>query len=421
MRLAHRFFLIAFTSLLFSVSFGQDAQLDYRGHSVIAVETRSIKELDKLLAVVEDVWSENVGVGWLDVRVGPKQLDQIRQMGLRYYVRIPDVQALIEAERAGSSGQFDGDPFADYMDLAAVNAYVDQLVALRPDLAKVVSVGTSLRGRAIRGIALSAGIHTVPLERPGTLFNGCQHAREWISVAVPLWIATRLINEYGIDPRVTRLLSETVVYIVPVVNPDGYDYTWTNERLWRKNRRGSYGVDLNRNWAKGWGGEGSSGNQGSPIYRGTTPFSEPESSALRDFARTNRNIRAHIDFHSFSQLILWPWGYTIALSANDLVFREIGTRMQADIAAVNGLLYQIGPVYTTIYPASGGIVDWMYDAMRIMSYTIELRDRGEYGFILPRGQIQPTCREVYPAALRLMEWVESVYTPRPGNPPRAAD
>ncbi len=103
----------------------------------------------------------------------------------------------------------------------------------------------------------------------------------------------------------------------PCRHPDGYSYTWTNNRLWRKNRRpnpnGSTGVDLNRNWGYQWGGEGASTSQGSDTYRGASGFSEPETQAIRDFITNRPYIRAHVDVHSYSQLILSPWGYTPAL------------------------------------------------------------------------------------------------------------
>ena len=96
---------------------------------------------------------------------------------------------------------------------------------------------------------------------------------------------------------------------VPVANPDGYQHSWDHDRYWRKNRRDQHGVDLNRNFEVAWGERGASDDPRSPIYHGPSPFSEPESVALRDLLRREK-IEGHIDFHSYSQLVLYPWSYT---------------------------------------------------------------------------------------------------------------
>ena len=120
-----------------------------------------------------------------------------------------------------------------------------------------------------------------------------------------MYAAQQLLGQYGTDNSISEMLDEVDFFVIPVVNPDGYEYTWSSpsRRYWRKNRRvnanGSIGVDLNRNWGAGWGGGGSSGIAASDIYRGTAPFSEPETQAMRDFYQSNPNVVSNIDFHAF--------------------------------------------------------------------------------------------------------------------------
>lgn len=397
---------------LFCVPGWSQEQVDFSGHKVITVQVQTRAQLDTLLALDLDFWSERIGVGPLDIRVSPQQLAQLRQKGFRFVVKIEDVQVLINRERAFPPLR-GLDPFDNYLNLSEVNNYLDELANANPQIARVITVGTSLQGRPIRGLALKGGAQIG--RTPAVLFEGCQHAREWISVMVPLYIATQLIRDYGVDPTVTRLLNRIEIYIVPVVNPDGYEYTRTNNRLWRKNRRGNYGVDLNRNWDVRWGGPGSSGNQSSDIYRGAAPFSEPESQAIRDFALARPNLVGFIDFHSYSQLVLWPWGYTTAPTPDAALFQSLGTSMRDAIRGVNGLNYNGGPINTTLYAVSGDAVDWMYDRRGVLSFTIELRDTGATGFLLPPSQIRPTCTENYAAALALANAVRTRFS-SPGSP-----
>jgi hypothetical protein len=199
------------------------------------------------------------------------------------------------------------------------------------------------------------------------------------------------------------------VYVIPVVNPDGYEHSWASSanRLWRKNRQpnsdGTVGTDINRNWGYGWGGVGASAVPGDDTYRGTAAFSSPEAAAMRDFYLARPQIVASIDIHSYSQLLLWPWGYSGDLCPDDPVHRAVGTAMRDAILASDGRDYEPGPIYSTIYPASGGSVDWSYGSQGVISYTIEVRDTGTYGFVMPPAEILPNARENCDGALAMIE------------------
>ncbi len=373
----------------------------YDGQQVVRIPDASARLITQLDAAGLDIWTHRPTPGLpLDVRVTPQQKAALDAEGIAYEIMIEDVQAAVDAER-GDGQNIAGDWFSDYRSTAEVSAYIDQLVALRPDIASRIELGDSLQGRDISGIRISGPGN----DKPAFLINGCQHAREWVAVMTPMYIADQLIRQYQVDPEITSLVNRVEFFIVPIVNPDGYEYSRTSDRFWRKNRRGGYGVDLNRNWSVGWGGSGSSGNQNSEIYRGTAPFSEPETQRLRDFIDANPNIDAHIDFHSYSQLILQPWSYTETLPPDHAEFNALGSDMADAIHDVHNEVYEHGPGGRILYIASGTAPDWSYGERDAIGFTIELRDTGQYGFVLPRSQIVPTGEENLAGVLVMAEHI----------------
>jgi carboxypeptidase T len=311
----------------------------------------------------------------------------------------------------------------------------DDLFALAeqyPQIVQVISLGQSHEGREIWAIKLSDDVSTEDPTEPDTLFIGGQHAREWIGVEVPFLIAQYLAQNYATDARVQKLIDNLEIWIVPMVNPDGHEYTRSDPcptmpqqpcRLWRKNRRdlgnGIFGVDLNRNWGYQWDSRaGGSRNPQSITYRGPEPFSEPEIRAIRDLVLDpNRRFKAFIDYHSFSQIVGWPWGYSfdppIPLSedarfdppSDSVEYARIGETMQKLIFAVYGQTYRACQISLDCpYPAAGVSNDWFYSETGGISFVIELRpNTGDPGFVLPPDQIRPTFEENLPAALYLLE------------------
>jgi hypothetical protein len=428
-RRVHRFAMAASVLLagLAVPALGQDAARPYRDHVVVRVHAGSIRELQVALALTDDLWSHGAGIGAFDMRVSPAQRAALDAAGLRYEVLIADLEARIEAEAArlaanggGAGGGAGGIPggdgavaaddwFLDFKNMAAIDARLDALAAANPGLVQVVTVGTTHEGRTIRGVRISRAAD--PANAPAFLFNGCQHAREWATPMTTMYVADRLIAGATSDARIAGILTRSAVYVIPVVNKDGYEYTWagTANRLWRKNRQpnsdGSIGTDPNRNWGYGWGGGGSSGVTTDDTYRGPAAFSSPEVAALRDFYVARPQIVGSIDFHAYSQLILWPWGWTNALCADDAAHRAIGGGMRNALLASGGKTYTPGPIYTTIYPAAGGATDWTYGDQGVISYTIEVRDTGAYGFIMPAAEILPCARENYEASVAMMQGI----------------
>ncbi|HVP11723.1 MAG TPA: M14 family zinc carboxypeptidase [Phycisphaerae bacterium] len=384
--------------------------VDHTGHKLVRVYLESTDQIQKLHDLHALLLSEAQGIGPVYYVIPPESMPALDALGIRYTVLQDDVQKLIDQERERLASQGPVDPrsrgwFDDYKNLDAVNAKMNAMAADRPDLASVFDIGVTQQSRHIYGIRITGP----GSNKPAVLFNGCHHAREWISVMVPMWIADRLVYQYDTDPSIQSIVNRVEFFIIPVVNLDGYVYTWTTYRLWRKNRRPPlfgtcYGVDDNRNYATGWGGEGASGDPCDEEYYGPAAFSEPETAAMRDFAIAHPQIVASQSYHSFAQLFMSPYGYTSTLPADNPAFLEVDTACAQAILAVHGVSYASGPIYTTIYPASGNDVDWYYAHEGIFSFTTELRDTGMYGFELPPDQIIPTCEENFAAAMYLAEW-----------------
>ncbi len=196
-----------------------------------------------------------------------------------------------------------------------------------------------------------------------------------------LYLAEYLLENHGSDPQLTADINNLEIWIIPVMNPDGFDYTWTTYRYWRKNRRdngdGTFGVDLNRNYDWSW--EKGDPTPSSNLYHGTAPFSEPETQALRDLALAS-NMSVYVAYHTYSQLILYPWGDTYDVPPDEIVLKTMARDMQALIPNVAGG----GVPYTVmqsiyLYPAYGVSEDWFYGATGAMSFTLELYPEGPSG------------------------------------------
>ncbi|QOJ14554.1 MAG: hypothetical protein HRU75_07840 [Planctomycetia bacterium] len=396
---------------------GSEIPTTYDGHRVVRVHPQDELALAQVHALTDDIWSHHEDHAPLDIRVNPAQFALLAQSGIEYEVLIGDVQALISGHGPAIAGL--ADPFDGYLPLADVFTFMDQLAAQRPDLVQPILLGRTIEGRDIRALRICSS----PADRPSVLYHGCQHAREWVTVPVMLYAAQQLISRYDSDFRVRALVDRAAWYIVPVANPDGYEYSWTTQRLWRKNRRpfgGAFGVDLNRNWAYGWGGSGSSSSPNSETYRGPSAFSEAETQALRNLLYENPNFVAHIDLHSYSQLVMYPWGNVATPTDDGEAYHGLARRMTRAIHAVHHSAYGFGQIYTTLYPASGTACDWVYAENGALAFAYEVRDTGSFGFLLPADQIRPTCEEIWPSMLELTEYASDDVRLIADWPPRVA-
>ncbi len=257
------------------------------------------------------------------------------------------------------------------------------VAAANPSLVRRQSVGRSHEGRELWTAKISDDVGTDENE-PEVLFTCNQHAREHLTVEMCLYLLNELTSTYATDSRVKGLVDSREIWIVFMVNPDGVEHDVASGayRSWRKNRQpnagsANVGTDLNRNWGYRWGCcNGSSGSTSSDTYRGTAAFSAPETRALADFVLSRKvagvqQIKSHIDFHTYSELILWPYGYTYddtapGLTADD---RAAHATLGRAMAATNGYAPQQA---SDLYVTDGGIDDWLWGTEKIFTYTFEM-------------------------------------------------
>jgi len=237
------------------------------------------------------------------------------------------------------------------------------------------------------------------------------HAREWLAQAAHIWIIDRMISRFGTDSAITTALKTYEYNFVVVANPDGYEFSHTNNRMWRKTRSvnsGSTcrGVDPNRNFDFAWGGEGTSPLACSEVYHGTKPFSEPETQAVSNYIMAHLSkIRAYIAQHTYCQMILVPYGHTADSRPSDFdELLRVAQAMSVSMRAATGKIYQAGNTVDLLSPGAGGSDDWSKGTAGIKySYTIELRPtcNASNGFVVDPSEIEPAGTELL-AALTTM-------------------
>ncbi|HET7040146.1 MAG TPA: M14 family zinc carboxypeptidase [Gemmatimonadales bacterium] len=311
-----------------------------------------------------------------------------------------------------------GAPAADHFrDFPGVQAALEGLVAAgRP--VTLDTLGVSVEGRPI--LALKIGPADDAPDRPNVLYLGTHHAREWIAAEVALRLAEYLADSLAATAAGAALLGARDVWVVPVVNPDGYQYTFTTERLWRKNRRpnadGTFGVDLNRNYPAFWGRDevGSSGTPGAETYRGTGPASEPEIAAIIAFHAVHPPDVA-VSYHSYTGLILYPYGHAPgAIAPDDATLAgfsgtPLAPAIEERLPETSRPQYFPGPGWM-LYPTNGEYTDWAYRSHGTMAYTVEMTagccTAGQpYGFVFPddSAAVAQVFADNLPFALSLLE------------------
>eukprot|EP00158_Paraphelidium_tribonemae_P004291 Partr_v1_DN26677_c5_g1_i3_m69237 putative Carboxypeptidase len=361
-----------------------------------------------------DVWGGNGA--YVDVFVSSQKLQLLQESFPDLVISRADVnvQELIDAESmrmVSNSFEPKKDWFEDYHRYDEIKKWYSDLATANPKLLRfVASVGQSVEGRDLFAVHLTSDKGDVKTKKQ-VYFQSQIHAREWISGAAVQYITNQLILEYGKVEEVTKILDTTEFIIIPIVNPDGYEYTWTNDRMWRKNRRNNgrgmgSGVDLNRNWNCNWDMDGgASRSPWSETYKGPSVASEPEVQALSAYFLKHDRIVGAIDFHSYSQLILRPPGASRTPTRHEAQMKKVSDKISGLIQDVHGKKYESIPSID-LYPTTGGAFDWFYGdevskkfGHHVYGFTIELRPDGysSGGFVLPPSQIIPTGEEIYEA------------------------
>jgi len=268
-----------------------------------------------------------------------------------------------------------------YRNFSTIRSVLLDTEADYPEIAKVYDIGDSwettqgIANRDILAIKVSDNV-LVDEDEPEVLIVALHHAREWVTSELVTEAVTNITSSYGVDPRISWLVDNRELWIIPVVNPDGLDYALEVDSMWRKNRRlnydDSYGVDLNRNYngsengdpLGAWGGAGTSDTPSSDLYCGEHAFSEPETAAIRDLAYAH-DFQIELDFHSSGEWVMWPWGYTANKTPDDASLVSIGTQL----AALNGYF----PAQSVdLYPTTGDSLDWLYGGAHVYPILFEI-------------------------------------------------
>ncbi|KAK0664003.1 hypothetical protein QBC41DRAFT_367972 [Cercophora samala] len=320
----------------------------------------------------------------------------------------------VRTSREGMGNLF----FKDYQRLSVVTSWMRLLEAMFPSLTEMTSIGKSFEGRDIH--ALRVGARNEEEQEGGSrktiLVTGGLHGREWISTSTVTYLMWSMVTAYDKDPMVTKLLDKFDIVFIPILNPDGYEYTWQEDRLWRKSRQETkvlfcFGMDLDHAFGYEWATNNNAGAC-SENYGGDSPFHAVEASALANWARnqTQHGVKfvGFLDLHSYSQQILFPYSYTCAAQPPNLEnLMELGVGLAKAIRLSSGEAYTVtsacegATAYrgkddnSRVEGGGGSAIDWFYHELGAKySYQIKLRDTGSYGFLVPADHIVPTGEEV---------------------------
>ncbi|EFA01360.1 carboxypeptidase B [Tribolium castaneum] len=326
---------------------------------------------------------------------------------IEFELTIENVERTIQAEKSyhttRQARKSTGITFDHYLRHDEINAYLTQLAQTNPSLVTVETIGQSYQNRSMNLIRISSGTTNPP--KPVIFIDAGIHAREWIAPALALYVINQLVE----NPENSNLSKDIDWIILPSVNPDGYEYTWTTNRLWRKTISPGLvcdGCDANRNFDFHWMESGASNWECSDTYAGKKAFSEIETQNLKNYLLKTPNIEAYITLHSYGQYLLYPWGYIDKLCDNWKELDQLGHDMDKAISAVNGTTYTIGGSTATLYAAAGASDDWSMGVRNVsIVYTWELPGGGTYGFDLPPERIEGVVKESFEGVKVLANFV----------------
>jgi hypothetical protein len=392
-------------AFLLTLALTQEPTLD-----LLHVPVRNPAQLNRLQTLLADVDEHHPALtsGYAIAYATAAEQAALNAAGIPFQIEIHDLQAWYAARGAADSGPRGGPvgSMGGFRTLAELLSEMDRLAATYPQIVSAkFSLGNSLQGRPIYAFRISTtpGVHDP--SKPVAWFDALHHAREPMSAEAILRFADFLASGAGSDADATRIVATRNCIFIPCVNPDGYEYNRQTDPngggMWRKNRRnngGSFGVDLNRNYGWEWGPQwqGSSGNPDSETYRGTAPFSEPETVVIRDYLAQQTPGMSQ-SCHTYGDLQLYSWGYDTVVTPDDAAFRAYGN----DMASENG--FQVGTIWQVLYLANGGSTDYHYGQHGTFAFTPEIGNDND-GFWPSPSRIDALAAAAHRPLLRTAQW-----------------
>ena len=329
------------------------------------------------------------GVDFAEIVLDETQIKDFVMKGHPVKLIIEDLNAYVKKAKASQTKN------VAYYTYVTMEKQLKAWAEEHSDICVLESIGKSCEDRDIWALKISDNVKENEPE-PAAMLMGAHHAREWPSVEVPMAVAKKILSEYADNEEIKKLVDNREIWIVPMVNPDGVVYSMEKSKFWRKNRRsnngGTYGVDLNRNYGYEWGNVGASNSGSSDTYHGTGAYSEPESSAIKKLAEREK-FQASISYHTYSELILYPFGYGYNIPNPD---RKVFVKMAEDMARFNKYTPKNS---AELYPAMGDSDDFLYGDLKVLSFTFELCST----FIPAASQISSFNELNVPAAIYLID------------------
>merc|ERR1712038_1274887 len=396
--------------LLAAIFFCQSSALHYDGYQVLRISVETEAQASQLAQLEEtekfDFWSPIILGRHVDVMASPASLPDLQQWllvrNMDWHVMVADVETLIQLEKipagnsstkANSGHKMD---WTSYHPIEEIYGWFDYLETTY-DFCETEIIGQTYEGQNMIIMKVCKGGCG---NKPAMWIDSGIHAREWIAPAVGTWMLNELVENDAAHPELTEKLDW---YFLPSHNPDGYHKSQTDDRMWRKTTTfyegdSCQGTDANRNFDFHWGDtNGASGSSCSQTYFGPEAFSEVEARNVRDFVMAHKGeIKFYQTLHSYSQLILMPWGYTYDPAPGYDAMLDLGNRGNEALFAVHGKTYEVGCIPCVLYVATGTSLDWALGVAQVpYVYSIELRDTGSYGFLLPPSEIIPTAEETW--------------------------
>lgn len=300
--------------------------------------------------------------------------------------------------------------FKTYRDLDSIYSWYELLVATYPEILKLEYIGNTFEGRPMIALRLSTHSNLDPSESIKTVvITGGIHSREWISVSTSCYILYSLLKDYDNgSPLVREYLNNLDFLFLPLMNPDGYAFTWKSERLWRKNKQQTYnprcrGIDIDHSFDFHFTSDLES--PCSDDYSGNAPFEALESLNWDRYLNETKHshpIYAYIDLHSYAQEVLYPYAYSC-----DILPRDEENLLELAYGLSQAIRLKSGKYYNVLKACqdkgadflpnmgAGSALDYMYHNKAYWAFILKLRDSGTHGFLLPPKYIVPTGEEIY--------------------------